>query len=133
MIAQDEIKTILDLYKDNGHDRKRLAIIAETYFPPPSSSSATATTLTSDTQPRTDQQSDENVTAELFSHLALTSEGPDRAEDDPRHPKTSQTLRWQLSKRSLLSVFRIYLGSQIYCKESFKGLAANHTPSLEPS
>jgi hypothetical protein len=77
-IAQEEIGTILDLYEDNGHDRRKLAAIAEQYLPPPNSSATTAR----NNQHSTSQQSDEDITAMLFTHLPLTLDDPDSADDE---------------------------------------------------
>jgi hypothetical protein len=87
-IAQEEIGTILDLYEDNGHENRKLktenrklAAIAKQYLPPPNSSATTTTTAHND-QHSTSQQSDEDITAMLFTYLPLTLDDPDSADDE---------------------------------------------------
>jgi hypothetical protein len=55
--------------------------IAEQCLPPPDSSATTTTTARND-QHSTSQQSDEDITAMLFTHLPLTLDDPDSTDDE---------------------------------------------------
>jgi hypothetical protein len=83
-----ELDNILNIFKDNGHNRVQLEAIVKSYSPPgglPSSPSSSATSCSpsgNQTQPDLPCASDEDIVASLFITLPLAEPEPLDLQDD---------------------------------------------------